>query len=38
VAATSDGTAVVAALADVLGADPADDEAAVEAAALEAQT
>jgi two-component system sensor histidine kinase MtrB len=38
VAATSDGTAVVAALVDVLGADPADDEAAVEAAALEAQT
>ena len=38
VAATSDGTAVVAAVADVLGPDPAGDDAAVEAAALEAQT
>jgi two-component system sensor histidine kinase MtrB len=37
VAATSDGTAVVAAVADVLGRHPGGDEAAVEAAAMEAQ-
>src|SRR4051794_28562964 len=37
VAATSDGTAVVAAVADVLGRHPGGDQAAVEAAALEAQ-
>jgi two-component system, OmpR family, sensor histidine kinase MtrB len=38
VAATSDGTAVVSAVADVLGPDPAGDGAAVEAAAFEAKT